>query len=74
MFTSEEQALRAELLEAFQVIDSNYSFASSENDNERFKILFPDSKIAQSYCRGKAKVRYKFSVWYSSTSQANVDI
>ena len=74
MFNSEEQALRAEVLEAFHVANSNYSISSSENDNERFKIIFPDSKIAHSYHQGKSKVRYKYSVWYSSTSQANVDI
>ena len=58
MFSSEEQVLRAEVLQALQVVNSNYSFASSENDNERFKIMFPDSKIAQSYRQGKTKVRY----------------
>ena len=57
MFSSEEQVLRAEVLQALQVVNSNYSFASSEND-ERFKIMFPNSKIAQSYCQGKTKVRY----------------
>ena len=58
MFSCEEQILRPEeVLQALQVVNSNYSFASSENDNERFKILFPDSKIAQSYRQGKAKVR-----------------
>ena len=58
MLSSEEQVLCAEVLQALQVVNSNYSFASSENDNERFKITFPDSKIAQSYCQGKTKVRY----------------
>ena len=58
MFSSEEQVLCAEVLQALQVVNSNYSFASSENDNERFKIMFPDSKIAQSYHQGKTKVRY----------------
>ena len=58
MFTSEKQVLHAEVLQALQVVNSNYSFADSENDNERFKITFPDSKIAQSYRHGKTKVRY----------------
>ena len=39
MFSSEEQVLRAEVLQALQVDNGNYSFASSENDNERFKIV-----------------------------------
>ena len=58
MFSYEEQVLRAEVLQALQVVNSNYSFVSSENDNERFKIMFPDSKIAQSYRQSKTKVRY----------------
>ena len=33
MFSYEEQVLRAEVLQALQVVNSNYSFASSENDN-----------------------------------------
>ena len=40
MFSSEEQVLRADVLQALQVVNSNYSFSSSENDNERFKIFF----------------------------------
>ena len=58
MFSSGEQVLRAEILQVLQAFNSNYSFASSENDNERFQIMFPDSKIAQSYRQGKTKVRY----------------
>ena len=58
MFSYEEQVLRAEVLQALQVVNSSYSFASSENDNEKFKIMFPDSKIAQSYRQGKTKVKY----------------
>ena len=58
MFSSGEQVLRAEILQVLQAFNSNYSFASSENDNERFQIMFPDSKIAQSYRQGKTKFRY----------------
>ena len=55
MFNSEERVIREEVLEALQVINSNSSFASSGNDNERFKVMFPDYKYAQS---GKTKVKY----------------
>ena len=57
MFSPEEQVLQAEVLKVLHGVNSNYSFASSEND-ERFKIMFPDSKIAQSYRQGKTKFRY----------------
>ena len=56
MFNSKEQVIREEVLEALQVFNSNYSFASSGNDNERF--MFPEYKYAQSYCQGKTKVKY----------------
>ena len=55
MFNSEERVIREEVLEALQVINSNSSFASSGNDNERFKVMFPDYKYAQS---GETKVKY----------------
>ena len=58
MFNSKEQVIREEVLEALQVFNSNYSFASSGNDNERF--MFPEYKYAQSYCQGKTKVKYNF--------------
>ena len=81
MFSSEEQVPRAEVLRALHVVTSNYSFASSDNDNEWFKVMFPDSKIAQSCCQGKTKVRYctvlyctVHSVLYSSICQTNVNI
>ena len=39
MFSSEEQVLQAEVLQPLQVVNSNYSFASLENDDS-FKIVF----------------------------------
>ena len=39
MFSSEEQVLQAEVLQALQVVNSNYSFVSLENDDS-FKVVF----------------------------------
>ena len=58
MLSSKEQVISEEVLQALQVANSDYSFVSSDNDNERFKVMFPDPKITQSYCQTKTKVRY----------------
>ena len=39
-------------------VQSNYLFASGNNDNEKLKHLFHDSKIAQSYRQGEMKINY----------------
>ena len=57
-FSFEEQVLRAEKLHAVDRVCSNYSFASAKNDNKKFKAMFPDSKIAESYTQGKIKTKY----------------
>ena len=57
-FPFEEQVLRAETLQALDCVCSNYSFASANNDKEKFKALFPDSKIAESYKQGETKIKY----------------
>ena len=71
MFSCKEQVLHAEVLQALQLLQllqlldysfHSYSFPSLENNNVRFNNMFSDSKIAQSYRQGKAKVRYKISM------------
>ena len=39
-------------------MDANYSFASSYNDSERFKVTFPDSEVARNYQEGATKIKY----------------
>ena len=43
----EEQVLRAETIQALKCVDSNLSFNSANGDGDRFRTLFPDSKIAE---------------------------
>ena len=76
MFSSEEQVPRAEVLRALHVVTSNYSFASSDNDNEWFKVMFPDSKIVVRVKLRLDTVLYctVHSVLYSSICQTNVNI
>lgn len=47
--TLEEQVIRAETIQALKCVDSNLSFASADGDGDRFKAMFPDSKIAEKY-------------------------
>ena len=58
LLSTEDQVIRAVTLRALDCVQSNYSFASANNDNEKFKQMFPDSKIAQSYRQGEMKVKY----------------
>ena len=63
MFNSEEQVLRADVLQVLQVVNSNYSFSSSENDNERFKIIcFLTLKLLRAIVRVKQRLDVKFSM------------
>ena len=54
----EEEVLRAETLQALGCVQSNYSFSSAKNDSEKFKAMFPDSKIAEAYKQGETKTKY----------------
>ena len=51
-----EQVICAEIFQALKCEESNLSFASFNGGNQRFKLMFPDSKIAQNYSQHKAKV------------------
>ena len=61
-FSPEEPVIRAETYQCLQVVSSNYSFSSTESDNNWFKIMFPGSRIAAYYSQGKTKVRYNIQI------------
>ena len=48
----------AEILQALHVADASHSFALVNGDSERFKHIFPDSKIAAKYAQHATKLRY----------------
>ena len=56
--TPEEQVMKAETLQALKVVSSNYSFASTTDDAERFRLMFPDSPTAAKYQQSRTKVNY----------------
>ena len=51
----------AEILWTLKVAASGFSFASCDNLSQEFKVMFPDSKIADSFKLGHAKVAYEIS-------------
>ena len=57
VLTQEESVVKAEILQALQYVECNYSFASAEKDSGRFKAMFPDSDICKNYRQGETKVR-----------------
>ena len=52
-----EQVICAEIFQALKCGESNLSFASSNGGNQQFKVMFPDSKIAQNYSQHKVMVK-----------------
>ena len=58
VLTVEEQVLKAEIVRCLDIIDSNVSFMSSDNDNDKYVRMFPDSDIAKSYQQKRLKVKY----------------
>ena len=56
--TPEEQVMKAETLQALKVVSSNYSFASTTDDAERFRLMFPDSPTAAKYQQSRTRVSY----------------
>ena len=56
-FSFSEQVLNAEIVEALDVVDSNYSFSSTNGNSDKIKRQFPDSKIAASFKQGETKTK-----------------
>ncbi len=49
------EQLKAEVIWCLKVIDSHYSYNSSENVHRVFQLMFPDSNIAASFTCGATK-------------------
>ena len=52
---SRDDVLNAEVLWAIKTVMLHYSMNSSSNTGELFKMMFPDSEIAQQFSCGKTK-------------------
>ena len=56
--SSEDQILNAEIIRCLDIVDSNISFNSAENDNDKYVRMFPDSAIAKGYGQKRNKIKY----------------
>ena len=54
----DDQVATAEIYQARQVVAANYSFASTNSDSERVKLMFPNSPVASHYSMTETKVKY----------------
>lgn len=55
---SKNEVLKAEILWALKVMNSHYSFKSSEDTSKLFAAMFPDSEIAKRFACGERKCAY----------------
>ena len=42
-------SFKAEKLQALKLVEYNHSFSSVEEESKCFKLMFPDSKVAEKY-------------------------
>ena len=59
-----DQVTKAETIQASDCVDSNFSFTSTNSDGKKFRLMFPDSKIAAHCKQAGTKTKYvlQFSV------------
>ena len=57
--SEKDSITKAEVLQALKVVEGSMSFASTNSDNDRFKPMFPDSKIVKSYRQSETKLKYQ---------------
>ena len=53
-----DQFLNAETLQVLDTVSSNHSFASTNGNNDKLRIMFPDSQIARSFHQTETKTKY----------------
>jgi hypothetical protein len=59
--TSVDNSRKAEILWCFKAANSGFSFASPTGNAELFQMMFPDSKIAESFSLDETKMSYLIS-------------
>lgn len=55
---SKHEVIKAEILWALKIMDSHYSYKSSEDTSRLFAAMFPDSEIAAQFACGESKCSY----------------
>ena len=56
--TMKDRILNAEIWQALNMVDKNYSFSSANGDSDRFKKMFPDLQIVAKYSQEETKSKY----------------
>ena len=56
--SKQDLVIKAETMQALKVVSSNYAFASTSDDGDRFRVMFPDSSIAENYQMSRTKTSY----------------
>ena len=54
----EEQVVKAEITQALKIVASNSPFSVADGDNKRFPLMFPCSKVVQSYKQSSATIKF----------------
>ena len=49
ILSTEDQVVCTEILRCLDIVESNSSFSAANSDNVKYKLMFPDLKIASSY-------------------------
>ena len=52
------QAIKAEIYQILHMVEYNISFSSADQDNQRFKLMFPGHPDVEHYACASSKVAY----------------
>ena len=55
VLSDKDKILKAEIIQNVYLVNHNRSFSSANNDNSRFKHMFPDFDIAHGYSQSETK-------------------
>lgn len=72
-FSSADQITNAEILWALKCVASHFSYNSSLGISELFRLMFPDSKIANGYSMSYAKLAYGIAYGLGSHFKKEVE-
>ena len=67
--STEEEIRNAEIIQALKCVESNYSFAYTSNDGERFRTMFPDHRLLNTSSKVKRKQNTQCNTAFINTSK-----
>ena len=57
-FYQKESIIKAEILQALKMVDSNISFTSANGNGKLFREMSPDLDIGKGYKQSETKIKY----------------